>query len=380
MDEFKRISFWTSDRQSPEWQGKRGVVLGIGDDAAVVNNPGPHGVKCTGADNEAAGPGNGNFLLAMDTMVETIHFNETTMTDEDVGYKALAANVSDIAAMGGLPLHALVSVSMPRSSGAERIRRIYDGLYDCADRYGVAIVGGDTTSSPDKLVLSVTLTGTVESGQELRRSGARPGNKVFLTGPVGMSAAGLHVLQARGEDAGSARRVSHDNGDYAALVNAHRRPRPAVKAGRMLLASGSCTSLNDVSDGVASEAWELAEASGLRIVLDERLLPRSGSMTSYAGIAGTNPLEWMLYGGEDYVLLGTISEDAAEDMAKAFHEEGMPFYIIGFTEAGEPGVELIPEDVRSRLGDKGRSGRAEQAERRDSRRRLDKRGYNHFGE
>lgn len=366
MDEFKAISLWTSDRQSPGWQKKRGVHLGLGDDAASIS-----------ITNEIDGiSGEKNMLLVMDTMVETIHFNDITMADEDVGYKALAANVSDIAAMGGVPLHALVSVSVPPVYGPERMKRVYDGLYDCAARYGIAVVGGDTTSSPDKLVVAVTLTGSVEAGAELRRNGAKPGDKIFLTGPVGMSAAGLHLLLKAGigSSHNSSQHVLSD--EYRNLVQAHRRPSPSVRAGRLLLASGACTSLNDVSDGLASEAWELAESSGLRLVLEEAHLPKSGSLASYGSRTGCSPLDWMLYGGEDYVLLGTVTESAANKAASLFREEGLPFYLIGTAELGEPGVELIPAEERS-IGNGVVSGDGD-GYRREYRRALHKKGYNHF--
>ncbi|MCR2803446.1 thiamine-phosphate kinase [Paenibacillus soyae] len=353
MDEFASIRHWTAGRQTAEWQRRRGVTLGIGDDAAAVDL----------SLAEAGLDGAGSLLIAVDTMVETVHFAEGTMADEDVGYKALAANVSDIAAMGGVPLHAVVSVSVPSGYGSERMRRVYDGLYVCAEQYGIAVIGGDTTSAPSHMVVSVTLTGTVETGKELRRSGARPGDAVFVTGPLGMSAAGLHLLLR--EEAGT------PDSEYAAIVAAHKRPKPSVLAGRLLLKSGACRSLNDVSDGLASEAWELAEASGLRIVLEEGRLPKSGSLSAYAAKAGIDPLEWMLYGGEDYVLVGTVESGGADAVQKAFHERGLPFYIIGKAEAGEPDVELIPLP---------KNWNGERASGRIARRKIGKRGYNHFDE
>jgi thiamine-monophosphate kinase len=125
-----------------------------------------------------------------------------------------------------------------------------------------------------------------------------------------------------------------------------------------------------VSDGLASEAWEIAEASGLRLVLREKQLPRSGSMAAYASSVGVDPLEWMLYGGEDYVLLGTMASKDAESMQLVFQQEGIPFFIIGEAEAGEPGVELI----RYNQSGKG-NGLQSQNEKRIN---LKKRGYNHF--
>ncbi|ACS99699.1 thiamine-phosphate kinase [Paenibacillus sp. JDR-2] len=348
MDEFASIRHWTSGRQSESWQRERGVRLGIGDDAALVDPAAP----INGVDSPY------EYIMAMDTMVETVHFNEVTMSYEDIGYKALASNVSDIAAMGGVPLQALVSVSVPKQLGPEPMHRLYDGLYACAEQYGVAVIGGDTTSSPQHLVVAVTVTGAVEAGKALRRSGAKPGDAVVLTGPVGKSAAGLHFLLAqreRGADALAGERAA------AQLVQAHRRPSPSVRAGRLLLARGTCHSLNDVSDGLASEAWEIAEASGLVVSLFEKHLPRSGSMAAYAGVAGIDPLEWMLYGGEDYVLLGTMEQGDAAAAQAAFHAEGLPFYIIGEASAGAPAAEII------RVTDRG-----------ELRQPLAKRGYNHF--
>lgn len=348
MDEFARIRHWTAGRHSSEWLDQRGVIVGIGDDAAVIE---PR--------LELAGlSGPLQWLMAVDTMVETVHFNSMTMEDGDIGYKALAANISDIAAMGGVPLHALVSVSVPAAYGPERMRRLYDGLYACAEQYGVAIIGGDTTSSPLHLVVAVTVTGAVEAGKALRRSGAKPGDAVFLTGPVGLSAAGLHVLSAPAGEA-----VRAEAGGLAALVQAHRRPAPSVRAGRLLQARGTCTSLNDVSDGLASEAAEIAAASHVRLALHEELLPRSGSMAAYAGLCGLSALDLMLYGGEDYVLLGTMAAEDAAAAKEAFHQEGLPFFLIGEVEAGEPGVELI---TRKQNG------------KSLSRARLEARGYNHF--
>ncbi|PWV93773.1 thiamine-monophosphate kinase [Paenibacillus cellulosilyticus] len=341
MDEFASIGHWTAGRQSAQWQKERGVVLGIGDDAAVVELPDVPQQQW-------------QWVLAVDTMVETIHFNDKTMSASDIGYKALAANVSDVAAMGGLPMHALVSVSVPSTWGPDRMRALYDGLYECADRHGVAVIGGDTTSSPQHLVVAVTVVGRVETGKALQRSGAKPGDVIFVTGPIGQSAAGLHGLLD-----GQVDRIPEP------LVRAHRRPAPSVLAGRLLQQRGTCTSLNDVSDGAASEAWEIAEASGVCLTLRDRQLPRSGALMSYAADAGQDALEWMLYGGEDYVLIGTIEAGDAEGAKAALEAEGIPMFIIGEVEEGGPDVQLVTSGSGSAIGS-------------ERRRQLQKRGYNHF--
>ncbi|MBJ6360224.1 thiamine-phosphate kinase [Paenibacillus sp. MAHUQ-46] len=362
LDEFAGIRSWTEDRQKHSWQEERGVVRGIGDDAAVVQ-----------AVPEAQGAGASeawHSLITVDTMVEMIHFNDLTMLDEDVGYKALAANISDIAAMGGIPRHAVVTVSVPPSYSMERVKRIYDGLYACASQYNVAIVGGDTTSSPSHLVLSVTLTGIIEAGRSLYRSGAQPGDAVFITGLIGMSAAGLDYLtklpeRARGtqshrELAAAAQKLADTDG-AGALVRQHRRPQPSVTAGRLLASLGYCHALNDVSDGLASEAWELAEASQVSLVLNEYSLPRSTSLQQYAKQAGRNPVDWMLYGGEDYILIGTIAESNFEQAKEELNRQGIPLYQIGRVEAGAPGVWMYRREGSDRTA-------------------IPKRGYNHFSE
>ncbi|WP_020618784.1 thiamine-phosphate kinase [Paenibacillus daejeonensis] len=355
LDEFGRIRHWTGNRQSPEWLAGQGVIIGIGDDTAVVDPLPPGGGE----------PAEWQQLLAVDTMVETVHFLESTMTEADIGYKALASNVSDIAAMGGIPRHALISVSAPASWGPERMQRLYDGLYACAAEYGVAVVGGDTTSAPQHLVVSVTLTGAVERSHAITRAGAQPGDAVFVTGPLGMSAAGLHYLLAEaGRPDSDDPLAAAEAAGTTALVRAHRRPQPSIQAGRWLAHRGTCTSLNDVSDGLASETWELAEASGVALVLEEERLPRAGSLSAYASRVGEDPLTWMLCGGEDYVLVGTIASSDAEAARTELNGLGIPFYVIGRVASGEGGASVSMETT-SASGTVRRSPVA-------------RRGYNHF--
>lgn len=312
LDEFGLIRVWTEGRQSVEQLAEAGVTLGIGDDTAIV----------------ADSPGQ-EWLLTVDTMVEEIHFRNDTMSDYDVGFKALAANISDIAAMGGLPKHALVSVSVPAQWDDKRMSLLYDGLYACAEKYGVAIIGGDTTSAPQNLVITVTLVGIVEAGRAIRRSGARAGQLLILTGPTGLSAGGLHYL------------LNGRVGDPPIrLIQAHQRPTPSVRAGRLLLEKDWGTSLNDVSDGVASEAWEIAKASNVKLLLNESQLPISGELAKYAHDNGINPLDWVLYGGEDYVLLGTVDREHVSIMRECFREEGIPLFIIGEVVSGMPEVVM----------------------------------------
>ena len=201
MDEFALIRRLTGGRTGREGASGRGVVVGIGDDAAVI----------------APTPGK-QMVLTCDTMVEIVDFLPWTMDDESIGWKAMAQNVSDLAAMGAEPRFALCALVAPKAFPAERLERLYAGLYACADAYGVAIVGGDMSTSPERVSVTVTAIGEVEAGRALLRSGARAGDVVFVTGPLGLSAAGLDWLLRR-EEGGVPEA-------WAPLVAAHRRPRP----------------------------------------------------------------------------------------------------------------------------------------------------------
>ncbi len=320
MDEFSLIRMLTQQGANLPSQLNPDVIAGIGDDTAVVQ---------VANDKQ--------WLLACDTMVEGIHFTSCTMRDADIGYKALAANISDIAAMGGKPRFATVSMTMPKAEDQQRWIGIYNGLYTCAEQYGVAIVGGDTTASRHDTMISVSIVGEVQPGQAVLRSGARSGDYIFVTGWLGLSAAGLDYLLK--QDKPLLETTAFDP-PFEKLVTAHQRPTPSVDAGLILQASGHCHALNDVSDGTASEAWEIAEASDLGMVLWEEALPLHEDMLRYAELTGQDPLSWALYGGEDYHLIGTLASDGLEVVSAQFHAKGIPLFIIGQADAAYEGVGL----------------------------------------
>lgn len=287
-------------------------------------------------------------------MVEGIHFNRYTMRDEDVGYKALAVNVSDLAAMGAEPRYALVSVSAPPDSVPDRIERIYSGLYECADQYRISIIGGDMTSSPQHVVLSVTIVGTVEAGRAKLRSAAKAGDVIFVTGEPGLSSAGLHYMLQQDQLLDE----TALDPTMRKIIQAHRRPEPPVAIARKLCELSLGHSLNDLSDGTASEAWEIAEASGIGLVLYENELPIAPQLRDYGRMCGVDPLKWFLYGGEDYQLIGTASESDAERIAEICLDHGTAFHIIGRTDCDRQDVVLVPISGESVALPKG--------------------GYNHF--
>jgi len=343
VDEFAKIAYWNNQRQSKSFKQKLGIVVDIGDDAAVV-------------EFNHINKANYELLYTVDTMVEQIHFNDQTMDHYSIGYKAMASNISDIAAMGGIPQHALIAVSIPQRYTTDHMNEMYRGIYDCANEFEVAIIGGDTTSSPQHLVITITLTGIVEAGKALKRSGARQHDIVFMTGVAGKSAAGLAYLQ-------SLYSVEIDKRLITPLVEAHQRPKPQPSMGRMLVENGQCHALNDISDGLASELIEIAQASGINIVIDEDKIPIAESMSQLGVELAIHPLDWILYGGEDYILVGTMPRTAWEQIKGQCDATDIALYEIGYTEQGDGAVYL--QRWNDRLT----------ALQRD---KLEKRGYNHF--
>lgn len=306
------------------------VIQGIGDDAALLK-----------------GKAETNQILCLDTMVEGIHFTKDTMEPFHIGYKALASNISDIAAMGGRPLYYLVSVALSNSWTETELLSIYEGMHHLADTYKMTLLGGDTVSTKDSLVLSITVIGEVEKNRKLLRSNARAGDIVFVTGMLGDSAAGLALLLKHTK--------KHPfTANEKKLILSHQMPRPHVEEGRLLAGSHSRISLNDISDGIASEANEIAEASGVTLTLFYDRLPKSGELADYLP---EQQEQWILNGGEDYILMGTMPREIFRDMQRKFNENGMLLFEVGIVTAGNPEVYLIKNQERIL---------------------LNKQGYNHF--
>lgn len=272
----------------------------IGDDTAVV-----------------AAPPNGSLLLAADVIVEKVHFDLAMVQPADVGWKALAVNVSDIAAMGGKPLHALVTVV---GAGAKMIAGLARGLAEASAAYGCAVVGGDLSAGPC-LVVSVAITGSAPPGRAVLRSGARPGDSIFVTGPLGRSAAGLRALRAEVAGAGAA---AFD------LAAAYRRPEARVAEG-LAASAGGARAMIDVSDGLGIDLDRLATASGVGIVLET--VPVAEGATR----------EDALGGGEDYELVFAAPEPEA--VAGSFSAARLrPPRLIGVCVA-DPAVRRVGDEV-----------------------------------
>ncbi len=258
----------------------RGVVKGIGDDCAVICLDGPD-----------------YLLVTTDLLVERVHFMREWCGPDKLGAKALAVNLSDIAACGGTPLDAFISIAIPPRIDVEWLDGFYKGMTDLAAHYGVNLLGGDTTGSKTDLVINIAVTGTVPRGEVLFRHTAAAGDIIVLTGPTGGSAAGLEMLL---------KRPNVPPGLAQEMIRAHLEPRPHVPEGRFLATSGACNAAIDVSDGLSSDLRHLCKDSGLGAILYEEKLPVSESLSRAGAILGIGVLDWVLDGGEDYVLLAAI--------------------------------------------------------------------------
>lgn len=282
------------------------VKVGVGDDCAVYDTP------C-----------DVDQLVSTDMMVEGIHFSESTTAPFDVGYRLGAANISDIAAMGGTPRHMVVSIAVPKGRHTSYVEEVYQGLHDICTEYRVNIIGGDTVSTEGPFVISATVFGDVPTNQSVLRSGAQDGDAVFITNYLGLSYVGLHSLLEGSED-------------YPVSRSVHQRPIPHIECGIIARDLGA-TSMNDISDGLSSELNEIANASEVTIFIDESALPIHPEIQAYCESHQMSPYLPMWTGGEDFQLVGTIPADKAEALPAE------TFTIIGYVKAGAAQV-LVDHD------------------------------------
>lgn len=308
MDEFTFI-----DSIKPKAYQRASLIKGIGDDAAVFRSP-------------------SDIVTTVDTFVEDIHFSLNTMSPYHIGYRVLAANISDLAAMGAKPAFYLVSIAIPKSWTQSSLQAIYKGMKDLASIYHMDLIGGDTVSSK-QLVISITALGYVPKNQARYRSHAKPGDIVFATGTLGDSRAGLEILLHQGD---------YQNKAY--FIKRHRMPNPRVSFA-LELRELDRVALNDISDGVANESNEIAEASQVKLILNEEKLPTSEAFWQFSE---EEQYKWKLAGGEDFELLGTVAEENWKKVQKAAEETDTPVQQIGYvSEAESPCVLLkIKEEYK----------------------------------
>jgi thiamine-monophosphate kinase len=259
------------------------VEVGVGDDAAVLRPT----------------PGR-RLVVTTDVLVEGRHFGSAFSEPEDWGWKAVAVNLSDLAAMGATARWLLVALTVPDQASLTLLQRLYAGIGEACEAFAVALVGGDTSGGP---ALSLAVTALGEADRAVTRAGARPGDRLVVSGPLGAAAAGLALLE---RDDQPARELL---GRFPGLAAAHRRPRPELATG-MRLAHAGATAMIDLSDGLAGDALHLAEASGVGIELHDAAVPLAPGVAEAAALLGRDPAELALGGGEDYLLAAALPPTA----------------------------------------------------------------------
>jgi thiamine-monophosphate kinase len=296
------------------WKSWRQLIVGIGDDAAVWH------------------PRNPFQIITVDSLVEGIHFSLETTTWQELGWKAIAVNLSDIAAMGGIPLYALISLGLPPDTKVEDIQTLYDGMVAVIEKFSVTIIGGDTVGSP-VVFISVTVVGCASdaTGKVLTRSAAQPGDKIAVTNTLGASAAGLAMLT---------RNLKFPPEATTELRRAHLQPYPRVTEGQKLLACGVKAGM-DISDGLVGDLTHICEMSRLGACLNIDLVPVSPVAEA---CFGDKALELALNGGEDYELLFTASARVIPRVKKALD---CPVTVIGEITANNPGKVMLIDKAGS---------------------------------
>jgi thiamine-monophosphate kinase len=281
------------------------VIVGIGDDVAVLR-----------------GEGEKVLLATCDVQVEGIHFIRGRTSPRDLGRKALAINLSDIASAAGTPRFALVSLGLPRGLEAEFVDELYAGLREEAEGFGVDIVGGNISGTRQGVFIDIFLLGEAERGKVALRSGARPGDAILVTGSLGDAAAGVELLLNPG--------LSTTAG-YGEIARSRRdSPRPRVREGRLLGSTGLVGAMTDLSDGLAGDLGHICEKSGVGARLSAASLPVAAENRALALAAGRDEWHFALHGGEDYELLFTLPAlDAAKTAERIRAETGTRAAVIG---------------------------------------------------
>jgi len=278
-------------------------------------------------------------LITTDLLVERIHFLRAVISGFELGYKSLAVNLSDIAAMGGTAREVFVSIAIPDDCHLDYLEAIYNGIKKLAARYDVNVLGGDTTRSKADLIINIVVQGSVPKEELLCRDAARPGDVIFSTGFLGDSKAGLHLILNQ---------IAADSKDRKALLKAHLLPEPHLREGRFLARQPGVHAAIDTSDGLSSDLAHIAEESRVGARLFAAKIPISQNLMDFCTGFDFNPTDYALSGGEDYTLLCTVAPQNAAKIASAFEKEfKRPLFAIGEITAKQQ-IELVYPDGKSK--------------------------------
>ena len=321
--------FGLIDRISEKVSKGNGVITGIGDDAAVTElSPGMQ------------------LLTSTDMLLEDVHFRRKWHDPYRLGRKSLAVSISDIAAMGGIPRWALLSIAIPKEYPLEDLDAFTNGFLSMAAEHGVSLIGGDTCSSKSGLVISVTIMGEQQPQYIVRRDGARSGDEIWVTGTLGDAAFGLELLES-----------GFDSEGNNFLISRLLDPTPQTAAGRVLAESGLVSAMIDISDGILSDYGHIADLSGVGGIIHLDALPFSESFRTMAEKLPLFPFNMLLSGGEDYQLAFTAKAGNKEKISNIMKKSGIPASPVGIV-TSLPGVTVLRPDGTPYL--------------------LQKHGFNHF--
>ncbi len=287
------------------------LIKGIGDDCSVFGRP-----------------DQGPWLVSTDMLVDNVHFDRSWHDPRLLGRKCVAVNLSDIAAMGGVPRFLLISVSLPRELSSQWITEWFDGVMEILAEYDCLLIGGDTVTG-EELNFSITVIGTQLPEGTLYRTGAREGDSVYVSGPLGSAAAGLQLFTLMEEKG-----VVLQKDAWQEVLSAHLDPIPQIELGQLLCRSGHVSSMQDISDGIATDLSHICRESDVKAVIYEEKLPCLPLLDTVCTKYSLEKLDLLLKGGEDYQLVFTVKkgyEEKIEALVKDhFHIDLSPIGVISY--------------------------------------------------
>ncbi len=302
-----------------------GIIRSIGDDCLITEAFGPE---------EAA-------LYTIDTFVEDIHFKRAFAPFDSIGRRCMAASVSDIAAMAATPAYSLVSLSMPADLGFDDAIALFNGLQETANRYGCPVAGGETTSTHGPVTIAVTVIGRAMKGRAVTRSGASPGDSLYVSGCLGDAMAGLAVCEKEIDG-------------YESLRMKFLEPEARVNLARSLAERFRLTAMIDLSDGLATDIGNICRESGCGALIEAERLPFSASYRGFTELQEVDPVKFALRSGEDFELLFTVDESQEEPLPESGMIEGITITRIGRITNCEDGIHiLLPDGATEPVSGKG---------------------------
>ena len=292
------------------------LIISIGDDTAVIR-----------IDE------NRSMLITCDIQVENQHFRLENITPYQLGKRAMAVNISDIAAMGGKPTFALVSLGFPKSFALTDFDNLFKGMRDKLAAFSALVIGGNLSNTDQNLIIDITLMGEVNANTFLTRKGAKAGDRIFVTGDLGVSGAGFYVLEKFGKNYPI---------EFEHLVQKHLQPNPRVKIGEQIAHSGFATAMIDISDGIASDLNHICAMSHVGAEIFQHKIPLPESIHKVSSFSGKSVIKLALHSGEDYELLFTMKSNTPDTMINSIsNETGIKITEIGKILDKESGYYLI---------------------------------------